>query len=251
MPDRTMSRSSRRDAGNHGNARYKGTLLGVFWLTATALLTVLGLGLVYSQVFQTSFESYLPYVATGMIVWGLIASLLSEGTGVFSNAHGVFSQVRLPLSIFAYTLIGRAMYAFFFRGLVILPLLLIKGDTVSMAAAGESIGGLLLVFWIGLWTVFPLGLLGARYKDTSQVVAAFVTFAFFLTPIFWQAERLGEYSFLIDFNPLYHFVNVVRGPLLGLENVLLSFIVTIGFAVIMPVIALMSFAAHYRRLPYW
>ena len=237
--------------GNEFATRYKGTLLGAFWLTATALMTVLGLGLIYSQVFQTDFRSFLPYVAIGMMVWGLISATVSEGTGVFSNAHGVYSQMRLPVSLFVYTLAGRSIYAFFFRSLVVLPLLYFRGEPIATEAALEALGGLLLLFWIGAWAAFPLGLLGARYKDTSQIASAFITFAFFVTPVFWQGERLGEYSFVVDFNPFHHFINVVRGPLLGLQDVTLSFMVAGAFAIVLPVIAVFSLAAHRHKMAYW
>lgn len=237
--------------GNEFATRYKGTLLGAFWLTATALMTVLGLGLIYSQVFQTDFRAYLPYVAIGMMVWGLISATFSEGTGVFSNAQSVYSQMRLPVSLFVYTLAGRSMYAFFFRSLVVLPLLYFRGEPVGTDAALEALGGLLLLFWIGAWAAFPLGLLGARYKDTVQIASAFITFAFFVTPVFWQGERLGEYSYVVDFNPFHHFINVVRGPLLGLQDVTLSFMVAGTFAIILPVVAVFSLAASRHKMAYW
>lgn len=231
--------------------RYKGTLLGMFWLTATALMTVLGLGLIYSQIFQTDFRSYLPYVAMGMMVWGMLSAFVTEGTGVFSNAQSVYSQMRLPVSLFVYTLVGRTAYAFFFRSLVLVPLLLVRGEPIGLIDAAEALGGLFLLFWIGLWAAYPLGLLGARYKDTSQFAAAFVTFTFFITPVFWQGDRLGEYSYLVDFNPFHHFINVVRGPLLNLPDVGLSFIVAGAVAVILPVMAVLCLAAHRHRMAYW
>tara|TARA_R110001606_G_scaffold102807_5_gene225417 strand:+ start:14800 stop:15660 length:861 start_codon:yes stop_codon:yes gene_type:complete len=231
--------------------RYKGTLLGAFWLTATALLTVCGLGLIYSQVFQIDFKSYLPFVALGMMIWGVISSIITEGTGVFSNARGVFTQMRVPISLFAYTLIGRSMVTFFFRGLVIVPLLIFKGDPVSVMAVLESLVGLILLFWIGLWAAFPLGILGARFRDMSQLTSAFVTFSFFLTPVFWHSDRLGKYGFVIDYNPLFHFINIVRGPLLGEPEVVRSFMVAGAFGVVLPLIALLCLAGYRRRLPYW
>lgn len=231
--------------------RYKGTLLGMFWITATALVTVLGLGIVYSQVFATDFRLYLPYVAIGMMVWGLISSVLSESTGVFANASGIYSQMRVPKSLFIYNLIGRNAYAFFFRGLVIVPLLVVRGMPIGTSAAFEALAGLFLLFWIGFWISIPLGLLGARYRDTSQFVSAFVTFAFFLTPVFWYGSRLGEYSYIVDFNPLYHFINVVRGPLLEEPEVATSFLVTGAVAIVLPPVAILTLARNLRRMAYW
>lgn len=232
-------------------ARYRGTALGAFWLTATAALTVLGLGLIYAQVFQTDFKTYLPYVAIGIMVWGLISSFMNDGVGTFVVASSVFKQIQIPYSVFPMRLTGRLLMTFFYRALVAVGILVFVGRTMPFWQAGAAILGVVIIAWVGFWTTLLFGILGARFKDFGQIMGAVMTFAFFVTPVFWESSRLGDFQFVATLNPLYHFLNVVRGSLLSAPDLGLSFLVAGGFAIAMPLAAFAMFAKFRHRLPYW
>ena len=232
-------------------SRYKGTLLGAFWLTATAAVTVLGLGVIYSQVFLIDFRTYLPYVAIGMMVWGLINGFVTESITTFSGMSSVFTQIKIPMSIFPLALTGRLMLTFFYRALVVVAILFIGQRAISPLDMVTSLVGLATIAWAGFWTAILFGILGARFRDFGQLVNAFMTFAFFMTPVFWDASRLGRYSFVAHFNPLYHFLNLVRGPLIGSADVGLSFLVAGVISLILPLAAFGMFAKFRHRIAYW
>lgn len=232
-------------------ARYKGTMLGAFWLTATAAVTVLGLGLIYSQVFQAEFRTYLPYVAIGMMVWGLINGFVTESITTFSGTATVFTQIKIPLSVFPLTLSGRLMTTFFYRALVVILILFIGSTPVSFWHIAASLAGVCMIAWTGFWISLLFGILGARFRDFGQFVNAFMTFAFFMTPVFWEASRLNHYSFVAHLNPLYHFLNIVRGPLVGSSDIGLSFAVAGAISLIVPLLGLGMFAKFRHRLAYW
>ena len=114
-----------------------------------------------------------------------------------------------------------------------------------------AIPGFALIVWTGFWASFTLGVLNARYRDFGQLVAAFMTFLFFLTPIFWLPERLGEYAVYVNFNPFYHFIEVIRGPILGRGDLPLHFAVVGSCAALTPVISTYVYGRLSHRLPYW
>lgn len=232
-------------------SRYKGTLLGAFWLTATAAVTVLGLSVIYAQVFQIDFRSYLPYVAIGMMVWGLINGFITESVTTFSGTSTVFTQIKIPMSVFPLTLTGRLMTTFFYRALVVILILFIGSHSLALWEIFAALAGVALIAWAGFWTAMLFGILGARFRDFGQFVNAFMTFAFFMTPVFWDASRLTQYAFVAHFNPLYHFLNVVRGPLVGGGDIGLSFAVVGVFSVVLPGLSFFLFAKFRHRLAYW
>jgi ABC-type polysaccharide/polyol phosphate export permease len=65
--------------------------------------------------------------------------------------------------------------------------------------------------------VLVLGILCTRFRDVPQIVAAVLQLLFLLTPIIWTPESIRgkSVSVLLDFNPFYYLVEIVRGPLLG------------------------------------
>ena len=114
-----------------------------------------------------------------------------------------------------------------------------------------ALAGVAITIWTGFWLSILFGVLGARFRDFGQFIGAFMTFAFFLTPVFWESSRLGQYAYVAEFNPFFHFLNIIRGPLLGLPGVGQSFVVVLCFALIVPLLAFGMFAKFRHRLPYW
>lgn len=45
---------------------------------------------------------YLPYLAAGLLIWGLLSSLILEGGRAFIAAEGLIKQLPGPLSIRVY-----------------------------------------------------------------------------------------------------------------------------------------------------
>src|SRR3954452_22448644 len=79
--------------------RYRRSVLGPFWLTASTAIMVVVLGLLYAELFKTQISDFLPFLCTGLLVWNLLATFLGEGGMIFTAAESYIKQVRLPYSI--------------------------------------------------------------------------------------------------------------------------------------------------------
>ena len=75
-------------------------------------IMVAALGFLYGTIFKQDMHDYLPYLAAGFVVWGLISSLMTEGTTVFIGAEGLIRQLPAPLSVHVYRLVWRQMILF-------------------------------------------------------------------------------------------------------------------------------------------
>src|SRR5262245_58635528 len=52
--------------------RYRRSVLGPFWLTASAGIMAVSLGLLYSKLFGLPIDDFLPYLCVGLLLWGFI-----------------------------------------------------------------------------------------------------------------------------------------------------------------------------------
>jgi ABC-2 type transport system permease protein/lipopolysaccharide transport system permease protein len=91
----------------------------------------------------------------------------------------------------------------------------------------------------------------ARFRDIPQIVASVVQIVFFLTPIMWKPEFLGQRSYLVAVNPFFHLIEMVRAPLLGhspsLENC-----AAVGTITAINLAIAAAFFVNYRsRIAYW
>jgi len=72
-----------------------------------------------------------------------------------------------------------------------------------------------------------------------------------LTPIFWQPETLSAQSLLLDLNPFYYLMEVVRAPLLGEPLSAQIWLVAIALTICGWSAALLMYSRVRRRIAYW
>ena len=232
-------------------AQYRGATLGAFWITLTTLATITGLAVVYAQILGEPLDAFFGYVAAGVIVWSLLADLVLGGTSALVDGSVVYRQAPLPRSIFVLRMVGLALVSFAFRIPVLIGVLAFSGTFPAILDSILAVLGLCLIVVSGVAFGFLAGTVGARFRDLGQLVGAALMFAFFLTPIFWQPGRLGRFEFIVDYNPLHHFIHTIRGPLLGLDGVMGSFLWAGGVTIVLTLTGAFVFGAFARRLSYW
>ena len=230
--------------------RYRRSVLGPFWITLSTGIMIGALGLLYSQIFKVELASYLPFLAAGLFVWGVISNLVIEGCLAFTSSEHLIKQLSAPLSIYVYRVLWSNLLTAFHNAwifiLIALWLRLSVGWPVLLV-----IPAVLLILLNGLWVGLLLGLLSARFRDVPMIVGSVVQVMFFLTPVIWKPNMLPGRTLLLDANPFYHFVQILRGPMLGevpsLEHWIMALIVTLlGW-----VVALAFYTAYRWRLAYW
>src|SRR3954469_22519358 len=82
--------------------RYRRSMLGPFWMTASMAVMVGSLGVLYGELFGIPLDNFLPYLCVGILVWNFIASFLLEGGALFSGAESYIKQVSLPFSVYVF-----------------------------------------------------------------------------------------------------------------------------------------------------
>jgi ABC-2 type transport system permease protein/lipopolysaccharide transport system permease protein len=230
--------------------RYRRSIVGPFWLTLSMGIMVAGLAYLYAGLFGQNVEGYLPYVATGMIVFTLISTLASEGSAVFIGSSSLILQLRAPLSIYIYQMLWRNLLIFAHNiSIYVVVLMFVKVDigwNFFLAFVG-----LFLVVLTGVWMGLILGGLSARFRDVPPIVSSIMQVAFFLTPIFWTAEALPNRELFLHLNPFYYLVEVIRMPLLGKTPTLSMWLVVIGINCVGALVAIAFYARYRNRIAYW
>jgi lipopolysaccharide transport system permease protein len=96
-----------------------------------------------------------------------------------------------------------------------------------------------------------LGVFCTRFRDIQPIIINLVQIAFFMTPILWKPEVLGNRRWIADLNPAYHFIEIVRAPILGSPLPGWSWVVALG---LLPVGFALALSVLYRfrsRVTYW
>lgn len=230
--------------------RYRRSVLGPFWLTLSMGVLVGSLGLLYGALFKQAIDDYLPFLALGFLAWSLIAGTVNEGCTAFTDSEPLIKQMRLPFSTHVYRVAWRNLIIFAHNFVVYLVVAILFGIWPG-AAALLLLPGLALVTLNAVWVGLLFGMICARFRDVPQIVTSLMQVAFFLTPIIWKPEMLGRRIGFAEANPFYHFVELIRAPLLGEAPGLLSWSIALGLTAAGWTLTWFFFRRFRARIPYW
>lgn len=231
--------------------RYRGSMLGPFWLTLSTGVMVGALGVLYSQLFKMELHDYLPFLALSLVLWGFLSSLVTDACGCFQQAEGMIRSQRMPFALYAIRVVIRNLFVLAHNVLVILVVYAVFDVWPGLAALAAAPGMLL---WVvdGLATCLLLGAVCARFRDIPPIVGSVMQIAFFISPIIWKPELLkGPQAEWLPFNPLYTLLEVVRAPLLGHEPNWQIWASALGYSLLLCGVAWLLFARVRSRLAFW
>jgi ABC-2 type transport system permease protein/lipopolysaccharide transport system permease protein len=230
--------------------RYRRSVLGPFWVTASTAAMVVALGVLYAKLFDQRIDDFIPFFCAGLLVWNLIASYLTEGGTLFTGSESYIKQIRLPFSMYVYRSSWAKVIIFAHNFIIYIGVLIyfhIWPGFISLLA----IPGLMLVVLNGTIVSFTIGIVSARFRDIPQLINSIVQMLFFLTPIFWKPESLRGHAYVTDFNPFFHLIEIVRAPLLGNLPSTKNYLAVMLLTLINLAIASAFFSRFRARIAYW
>lgn len=230
--------------------RYRGSVLGPFWLTLSTAAMLLGLGLLYAALFKMSLAEYLPHLAVSLVIWNAIAQMVNEATTSLTSSEGIIRQMPLPYTVHALRCVMRnglvAAHNLPLIGVVFLACGHLPGPEALLA-----IPGFILIGINAFAAALLLGMICARFRDIGPIVASVMQLAFFLTPILWKPRLLGHWEALMPLNPFYAVLETVRGPLVEGGGPLIAWVAAVIYTVLLVVIAAAFFVRFRGRVAFW
>lgn len=232
--------------------RYRRSALGPFWLTISMGVMIGTIGIVFGQIFNSPMQEFLPFLAIGLILWGFVSSVVTEGCTGFIAAEGIIKQLPIPLFVHILRMIWRNILILA-HNIVIFPLVLLAVGKPINLVAFVAIPGFLLALINLIWIALILAVICARYRDLPQIVSSVLQVVFYLTPIMWMPSLLPQRAglYLLDLNPAYHLLEIIRSPLLGQLPTATNWVISLLLALIGWCMAIVMYGRYKRRIAYW
>lgn len=230
--------------------RYRRSLLGPFWLTLSAIVSIGALALVYTKIFKIPAEQYLPFLSVGFIFWIFLSSLITESCGVFIQSESVIKQISLPFGVHVMRMVWRNTLVLAHNSVVLVLVLAFMG--LNPGPAGLLVvPALALALVAGLALGYLLGTLSARFRDIPPIVGSLMQVLFYVTPVIWTPDLLKGHPGLLLWNPVHHFLEILRAPLLGKAVPAESWAIALGMTAVLLAVAVPFFARFRRRIAFW
>ncbi|WP_236790074.1 ABC transporter permease [Amycolatopsis sp. GM8] len=262
--------------------RYRRSVIGPFWITISQGVISLGLGILYSTLWGLHVSTFLPYIATGFIVWTFVSGCLAEGMETFISNEGLIKQIRAPLTVYMLRTVWRQTLMFAHNIIVVVIIVAIFfGSLNNHYDLNHGVCGPETIIchpglgWYSLsaipafallainagWLTLLLGIISTRFRDIPQLINSIIQLLFYMTPIVWPIDQLygtGARAELarwvvpiVHLNPFYHFVQILRAPLIGQAVSFGSWLVVIGITIVGWALALVALRNYRARVSYW
>jgi ABC-type polysaccharide/polyol phosphate export permease len=233
---------AREDVGDS----HKRTRLGPAWLLLNYLLFIATM----LFVFGNQQANYVVYLACGLLTWNFISETIMQSVSLFLAEEAFIKGTVLPIFVYVmrhtmrvairagYALIGAIAIVLFVNG-------------------SASIGWLYSVpamIWLLLTApavTIILGILGVLMPDINFFVQNFMRLAFFLTPVFWYPTSGGPRSVLYNWNPMTHYIDIFRSPVMFDIIPLHSWVICLVATALLWVVALAMLGSYRKRIVFF
>jgi ABC-2 type transport system permease protein/lipopolysaccharide transport system permease protein len=230
--------------------RYRRSVFGPLWSTMSLAIAVAAIGTIYAKLFNRPPEVYVPHLTLGFLIWILLSNIIKRSCRVFVRAERYIKGTRAPLSSFVFLILWFDVIIFLYQSFVYVIVAvifnIIPGPVILLSGLGFA-----LLILNGVWFALFMGILATRYRDITEIISNIMQISFFVTPILWMPDMLGRSLGVLDFNPFYHFVELLRAPLLGQAPEALSWWVVLGITAVGWIAAFLLFARYRGRIAYW
>ncbi len=187
-------------------------------------------------------------------MWDFIVTSTIGGASSFVMADAYIKQCRHPLAIYTLRTVTAAM----------IVLLFASAPLFAWAAIvmPQNVG----LCWLAAFAIYPLiailiwplatllAYLGARFRDVPHALTLVLQAVWFVSPVYFEAKlfRGGGMDALVDFNPVYHLLQIIRAPLLsGMWPAPENYAFVIASAGILALLAIAVGARAERRVIFY
>ncbi len=233
--------------------RHRRTRLGFLWFLAPSAMFLLVLGNVYSHLMRHPAAQYLPYLGVGYVVWRFMLQIVNDSVSVFTTHKAFIMDGHTRLTDFVLRSFSKAGYQLVFGMIVVFGVMLWSPEMSVIRMLTMLVTLPLLVINLA-WISVCLALVGARYRESHEVMGTVMVVGFLITPVLWTVDRFPPDTLrgvLVRVNPAFHLIDIVRAPVLGAMPEMASIVYAVVMAALGWPLAAWLYGRYARYVPIW
>ncbi|MGD2078036.1 MAG: ABC transporter permease [Chloroflexota bacterium] len=183
--------------------RYRNSVLGVIWSLLNPLLMMLVFTFVFSRFMPNEgVRSYAIFVLVGLLPWQFFTGTMLSGTTSVTNGAPMIRKVYFPRELLPASAMLSSLVNFLLASVVLVAFLYVFRIGLTQYALWVPV--LLftqMLFMLGL--ILFLSTINVFYRDVMMILDVVLLAWFFLTPVVYPLEWLGNQQtiFGITFDP--------------------------------------------------
>lgn len=220
----------------------QGSLLGVLWSALNPLLMLSILYVVFNFHMGAEIDNFAVYLLIGLVIYTHFANSTAASMRVFYNMRAVTANAVFPKEILVVAAVLSRSLELAISFVICIAIAWFTGVTIT-----SSVSLLLAVIVIqtgfALSVSLILSFLYLYLKDIDHLYQLVLRILFFLTPIFYELDYLGDSAIrtVVLMNPLTQFAMIARSAIFGVGTSWEPLLVSAVFSLALLVMSLAVF----------
>lgn len=228
--------------------KYKRSVLGMFWSFLNPLLTMLVQYIVFSTIFRSDIENYPVYLLSASILFSFFTEAVGGGLISIVGNASLIKKVYAPKYIYPITKVLSTSINLLISLLPLFVVVLFTGEHINKAyLLIPYVLICLIAFAIGMSLI--LSSLMVFFRDVQFLWSIVSLLWMYATPMFYPESIIPErFRFVLDFNPMYHYITFFRTILLdGFSPSMNEYVCCAFFSMLFCVIGAVIFNHTQKR----
>jgi len=203
---------------------YKQTILGPLWYLIQPLFTSLIFTIIFNNVAGISTGDAPPFLfnLAGIMVWNYFTACLNDTSDTFKKNASIFGKVYFPRIVVPMSIVLSNLVKFgiqFFIFIAFYVYYVTQGMSIDLTSAVLFFPLLVLLMGVlGLGLGMIISSMVTKYRDLSFLVGFGVQLLMYVSAVMYPMalikEKLPQYGWLIEYNPLAYVIETARYMLL-------------------------------------
>lgn len=190
--------------------KYRRSLLGVIWSVLNPLLFMVVITIVFSTIFKSDIENFPIYFLCGQIIFAFFSEATSMAqTSILGNG-ALIKKVYIPKYIFPISKVCSGIVNIGFSLIAILIMMVLLKYIPPVTSLLFFIP-IIYAFIYAIGVSMLISALAVFFRDTVHLYGLLLTVLSYFSALFYPVEIIpAQYQGLINFNPIYVFINYFR-----------------------------------------
>jgi len=203
---------------------YKQTILGPLWYLIQPLFTALTFTIIFNSMAGIATGSVPPFLfnLAGITVWNYFTSCLNATSDTFRSNASIFGKVYFPRLIVPISIVISNLLKFGIQCGIFIAFYIyyyIQGAAIGLNSSTIFFPVLVLFMGIlGLGLGMLISSLVTKYRDFSYLIGFGVQLLMYVSAVLYPMalikEKLPNYGWLVQYNPLAYSIETTRYMLL-------------------------------------
>ena len=172
-------------------SRHSRSILGVLWIPLSTGLFVGIMGSLYATLFGRDPAVYFPHMTAGYIIWQVLDAGIRDGKQKLIASRSVILQIPIGILTLSFELTAKIVLIFLYNIPVFLIVLFFYPVPFDASTLGFLFGLGLVIFTL-VPVIVTASVIGLRFRDLNQLLDSVMRVSFFLTPVIWMPDMVGN-----------------------------------------------------------